>query len=78
MPLALVINERNGALQSNESGGHGASASTSFCFTPEVAAALAQRTAASGAPPVPLIATGGVMTGRQVLPDGKNCTRLLW
>ena len=53
-------------MQSNESGGHGASTSTAFCFIPEVAAALVEHAAASQQPPVPLLAAGGVMDGRQV------------
>ena len=53
-------------MQSNESGGHGAAASTTFCLVPEVVSAVAEHAVKCKGLPVPILAAGGVTTGRQV------------
>lgn len=53
-------------VQGTESGGHGASPTGTFCFLPEVVDAVAGFAAQTGAPPVPVLAAGGVTDGRQV------------
>jgi hypothetical protein len=62
-------------MQSNESGGHGAAASTTFCLVPEVVSAIAEHAAKSKAVPVPVLAAGGVTTGRQVRRHISVCSK---
>ncbi|GAQ89055.1 nitronate monooxygenase [Klebsormidium nitens] len=52
--------------QSYESGGHGASHATTFCFVPEAVDFVREQCEKAGRPPVPVVAAGGVTDSRQI------------